>query len=66
MTDKLTKRELEILKLIADGLTDEDIAAKLGISKNTANTHRKKLLSKFGVKNVAMLIRAAMRKGLIK
>ncbi|MEP7169982.1 MAG: helix-turn-helix transcriptional regulator [Bacteroidota bacterium] len=66
MNDDLTTREQEVLELIADGLTDDDIAKKLGISIHTVNTHRKKILSKLDANNVASMIRKAMRKGLIK
>lgn len=66
MNDGITKREQEILELIADGNTDIQIATLFCISLNTANTHRKKLISKLGAKNVAHLIRIAIRKGLIK
>jgi DNA-binding CsgD family transcriptional regulator len=66
MNNELTPREHEVLMLIADGLTDAQIAKKLSITKDTVNTHRKKILLKMEAKNVALLIRIAMRKGLIK
>ncbi len=55
----LTRREKEVLVLIADGMTNGEIAIKLFVSPATVDTHRKNLLAKFGVKNTAMLIRAA-------
>lgn len=62
---RLTKREKEILQLIADGLTTADIAGALHLSPLTVETHRKSLLQKFEVKNVAALIRAAIEQRLI-
>lgn len=61
----LTARELEILKLIADGLTNEDIALALSLSRSTVNTHRKNILRKLQLKNTALLIRWACKQGLI-
>lgn len=55
----LTKRELEILKMIALELTNDEIAKRLCISKRTVDTHRQNLLNKLHVKNTAGLIRAA-------
>ncbi len=55
----LTKREKEILSLIANGLTNLQIAQALFLSVDTINTHRKSLHSKLQVKNTAMLIRYA-------
>jgi len=55
----LTRREKEVLGLIAQGLTNSVIAEKLFISVTTVDTHRKNLLAKFEVKNTAALIRLA-------
>jgi DNA-binding NarL/FixJ family response regulator len=55
----LTRREKEVLALIAGGLTNHQIGEKLFISTTTVDTHRKNLLSKFEVKNTATLIRLA-------
>jgi DNA-binding NarL/FixJ family response regulator len=55
----LTRREKEVLLLIAEGLTNNAIGEKLFISTTTVDTHRKNLLSKFEVKNTATLIRLA-------
>lgn len=62
---KLTKREKEILQLIADGMTSSDIAGALHLSPLTVETHRKSLLQKFDVKNVAALMRIAIERRLI-
>ncbi len=61
----ITRREKEILALIADGLTNPQIAEKLFISLNTVDTHRKNLLAKFETNNSAALIKLATKAGLI-
>jgi DNA-binding NarL/FixJ family response regulator len=55
----LSKRELEILKMIAIEMTNDEIAKSLFISKRTVDTHRQNLLKKLQVKNTAGLIKAA-------
>ncbi len=55
----ITRREKEVLQLIAEGLTNNAIAEKLFISATTVDTHRNSLLAKFEVKNTANLIRLA-------
>lgn len=64
-TPVLTTREKEVLELIAEGLTNNEIAQKLFISVSTVDTHRKNLLAKFEAKNIASLIKAAMQMQLI-
>lgn len=61
----LTRREKEVLELIADGLTNNEIAGKLFISVTTVDTHRKNLLAKFEARNIAMLVKAAVQMQLI-
>jgi DNA-binding NarL/FixJ family response regulator len=61
----ITKRESEILKLIADGLTNQEIADQLFISTFTVDSHRKNLLLKFNAKNTATLIKIVVSKGVI-
>lgn len=61
----ITKRESEILKLIADGLTNQEIADQLFISTFTVDTHRKNLLLKFNAKNTATLVKIVVSKGVI-
>lgn len=61
----LTRREKEILLLIADGLTNNEIAIKLFLSSHTVDSHRKNLLIKFDVNNAALLIKKASHLGLI-
>lgn len=60
-TPIITRREKEVLQLIAEGLTNAEIAEKLFISLPTVNTHRKSLLEKFDAKNTATLINKAIR-----
>ena len=55
----ITRREKEVLLLIAEGLTNHEIGDKLFISTTTVDTHRKNLMAKFEVKNTAALIRMA-------
>lgn len=62
---KLTRREKEILQLIVDELTTDEIAAKLFISSSTVITHRKSLLRKLNAKNVAGLVKKAFEFGLL-
>jgi len=61
----LSTREKEVLNLIADGLTNAQIAGALFISMHTVDSHRKNLPTKFGVKNTALLIRTATQYGLL-
>jgi DNA-binding NarL/FixJ family response regulator len=56
----LTKREKQILRLIADGKTSAEIADELLISLFTVETHRRNLMQKFDVKNTASLIKTAI------
>jgi len=61
----LTEREIEILKLIAEGLSNKEIGEKLYISHRTVDTHRTNLMKKLEVNNIAGLIRYAIKKGFI-
>lgn len=61
----LTKREKEVLQLISEGLTNNQIAEKLFISPSTVDTHRKNMITKLEVNNTASLIRFAVEHGLI-
>ena len=61
----LTARELEVLKLIAEGLTNGEIAEKLFTSKRTIETHRQNIIAKTQAKNTAALIKLAVSRGLI-
>ncbi|WET49024.1 response regulator transcription factor [Chryseobacterium indologenes] len=63
--DPLTRREMEILKLICDGLSSKDISEKLFISINTVETHRKKILLKLNVKNTAGVVKYAIENHIV-
>ena len=61
----LTRRETEVLQLIANGLTNAEMAIQLFISPTTIDTHRKHLLEKFDARNTATLIKRAVELGLV-
>jgi two-component system nitrate/nitrite response regulator NarL len=62
--DVLTPREMEILALIADGLTSREIGARLGISARTVEAHRNSLMRKVGIRTIAGLTRLAIEQGI--
>lgn len=62
----LNERELEVLELIADGLTNLEIADKIFLSKRTVEGYRQNLLDKTKVKNTAGLVKYAFQHGLLK
>ena len=64
--DILTKREKEIVALVADGLTNQQIAEKLFISARTVDTHRTNIMQKLNIHDVANLVRYAIEKGLVQ
>ena len=64
-TPLLTRRETEVLAAIAEGHTSQHIADTLCVSLLTIETHRRNLLTKFGVNNTALLVRQAGQMGLI-
>ncbi|WP_075589817.1 response regulator transcription factor [Labilibacter marinus] len=61
----LSKREVEILKLISQEYSNQEIAAKLFISNRTVDTHRRNLLEKLGIKNNVGLVKYAINNGLL-
>ena len=65
ITTILTYREIEILKLIANGLSREEISEKLFISKRTFDKHRDNMLQKSSAKNIAGLIKYAIKNNII-
>ncbi|WP_303311276.1 response regulator transcription factor [Hymenobacter sp. BT730] len=62
----LSFREREVLQLIAEGMTTNEIAEKLFTSRRTIETHRQNLIEKTKVKNTAALIRYAMEQGILR
>ena len=61
----LSERENEIITLIAEGLTNQQIADQLFLSNHTINTHRKNIMSKLGVKNTAGIVMYAVKTNLV-
>ena len=61
----LTARELEVLQLICDGLSNRAIAATLGLSVNTVAVHRANIMNTLGIHKTAELVAYAMRHGLV-
>jgi DNA-binding NarL/FixJ family response regulator len=64
--DPLTPRELEVVKLIAEAHTNDQIAALLNISRYTVERHRENVLAKLGMRDRVELTRYAIRRGLVE
>jgi DNA-binding NarL/FixJ family response regulator len=62
--ERLTDRERDVLTRVAQGLSNKEIAAELGISVRTVESHRDSLMRKTGLRNVAALTRFALESGL--
>ena len=62
---KLSSREIEVLTLIANELTNDEIATKLDLSKRTVDTHRQNIINKLNLRNTAGLIKYAIKNNLI-
>jgi NarL family two-component system response regulator LiaR len=65
-SERLTKREQEILLLVAEGYTNQEIAAELGLSVHTVHTHVCNILNKLGFSNRAEAAAYAALQGLIR
>ena len=63
--ETLSQRELEILKLVADGTTSREIAERLSISPKTVDTYRSRLMHKIMVEDMAGLVKFAIQHGVI-
>lgn len=63
---RLSPREVEIVQLVAEGLSNKEIAEKIFLSVHTVTTHRKNIMSKLGVNNTAGLVMFAIRQNLIE
>lgn len=62
--DSLTAREVEVLVLVAQGMTNREIAGQLGISPRTVETHRERVMAKLRIRTVAGLTRFVVEQGL--
>lgn len=62
----LSQREIEVLQLVAEGLTNEEMSEKLFLSKRTIEGHRSSLIEKTGARNTAALIRYAILNGIVQ
>jgi DNA-binding NarL/FixJ family response regulator len=65
-TDPLTSRERQVLQLVGEGKSSKEIAALLGISVKTAESHRTRLMRKLDIHELASLVRYAIRRGLVQ
>jgi len=63
--ETLTSREREVLHLAAEGYSNADIAARLSITRRTAETHRARVMRKLGLHNQTELIRYVLRRGIL-
>lgn len=62
---KISEREIEIIRLIAEGFSNKEIADKLFLSTHTVNTHRKNIMNKLGVNNTAGIVLFAVKENII-
>jgi DNA-binding NarL/FixJ family response regulator len=65
LPDPLTPRQREILQLVAEGKSTKEIAAALGLSVKTVETHRTQIMNRLQIRDVAGLVRYAIRAGLV-
>jgi len=63
--EQLTDRERDVLKLVAEGYTTQEIADMLVVSPKTAEGHRTNLMAKLGIHNRTELVKYAIRKGIV-
>jgi DNA-binding NarL/FixJ family response regulator len=64
--DSLTDREKQVIKLVAEGRSNKDVAELLGISVKTAMSHREHIMQKLGLHGRTELIRFALKQGIIR
>jgi DNA-binding NarL/FixJ family response regulator len=64
--DPLSAREREVLQLVAEGRTTKEIGALLGVSARTAESHRTHIMSKLNIHATALLVRYAIRRGMVR
>jgi len=63
--ETLTERERQLYHMLAEGQTNKDIAARLGLSLHTVETHRTRIMEKMGVHSIAELVLSAVRRGIV-
>ena len=63
-SEVVTPREIEIVKMLAEGLNSKEISYQLSISEHTVHTHRRNIVKKLGVRNVAHLVSYAWQNGM--
>jgi len=61
----LSRREREVLRMVAEGMSNKEIAGALGLSVRTVDSHRANLMEKLGIHNVSELVRYAIREGIL-
>jgi len=66
VTNEFTEREREIIIACRDGLMCKEIAARLGVSINTINTHKKRIFQKLGINTTIEMVQYALKKGIIR
>jgi two-component system response regulator NreC len=64
--DGLSQREREVLQLIAEGYTSQEVAKRLFLSPKTVETYRSRIADKLGIRHRAELVKYALRKGLLR
>jgi DNA-binding NarL/FixJ family response regulator len=64
--DGLSRRQIEILSMLAGGLSSKEIGYELGLSPKTVDVHRARIMERLQVRDVASLTRYAVRRGLVK
>ena len=65
-SERLTTREREVLHLLAEGRSNKEIATTLGITTNTAETHRARIMAKLDLHSMSALVRYAIRNRIIE
>ena len=66
VTNEFTDRERDVILLCRDGLISKEIAARLGISPNTVNTHKERIFQKLGINNTREMVLYALKNGIIR
>ena len=63
---QLSRREREVLKFVVEGRTSKEIAAFIGVKPSSIHTYRSRIMAKLEIRDIASLVRLAIRQGLIK